>query len=181
MLSLTVSSASSKRQGEEDQHVGANIAAKAGEGLAQGDLILDPELRADYSEDITGGEAMAPACSSMTANDRIEYGVPNVHHLQGRMTAFGTSRGSEGVRLMSVCILASSITAGLGTVEKWRVFYGPQKNGQSISALPVASDVNLFGNFECVINLGLVPQKCRIPISFTQLPFQTRAGFYRLV
>ena len=32
-------------------------------------------------------------------------------------------------------------------------YFAPQKNGQSISALPVDSDVNLFGNFECVFNL----------------------------
>ena len=32
------------------------------------------------------------------------------------------------------------------------MFYA-RKNGQSISALPVTSDVNLFGNVEGVINL----------------------------
>jgi len=32
---------------------------RLGEGLAKGDLILDPERRANYSEDIAGGEAVA--------------------------------------------------------------------------------------------------------------------------
>ena len=35
-------------------------------------------------------------------------------------------------------------------------------------------------NVDRVVKTGLVPQKCRIPISFTLPPFQTREGFSRL-
>ena len=36
------------------------------------------------------------------------------------------------------------------------------------------------GKFRVLWGVGLVPQKCRIPISFTPPIFQTRAGFCRL-
>jgi hypothetical protein len=52
---------------------------------------------------------------------------------------------------MSAGPLTSSIGAEFGIVEILRVM--SSKEGQSISALPTASYVNLFGNVECVINL----------------------------
>ena len=47
------------------------------------------------------------------------------------------------------------------------MFYA-QKNGQSISALPVTSDVNLFGNVEGVINLDAQVSDSAFNLGVTQ-------------
>ena len=52
--------------------------------------------------------------------------------------------------------------------EKIRVVLSGLRGEESIAALCRREGI------------GLVPQKCRIPISFTLPPFQTREGFSRL-